>query len=378
MVRKKVYECIFESGGKSILVTNGAKTAAGLQNLLTAKRGNAGDPERKLFAVKQLHGVAAEKEKETHTIRYQTVYGDYFLPPKPMGQTPFLLQIQRAIAVRDIAVRSYRIWCPHDIQIRDGNESRIKQILFDLLMDYGVQEPTWEAFEKQMTERRDFPTYQVCIEPVSSITTCSVREWDNIIVPKLFPATCTIYQSQLNQICSILDQGGKKSFTGYADFSDERLMQLRWEDGKLTAWLVEPGGEILAEVHPEGHTRYISVCQDGWEYRTELVVKNDPNWDTFRKRAYEAYQCFWMMTHGHSIGELLIEIRRHTEDFDQNLGGAFASWEQDAGFGGAIWACYEEFLEAEYQDKDLMRQILSEESYKIWEQDPLAEKEERE
>ena len=76
MVRKKVYECFFESVGKSILVTNGSKTAAGLQNLLTSKRGNAGDPERKLFAEKQLHGVAAEKEKETHTIRDQTVNAD--------------------------------------------------------------------------------------------------------------------------------------------------------------------------------------------------------------------------------------------------------------------------------------------------------------
>ncbi len=46
--------------------------------------------------------------------------------------------------------------------------------------------------------------------------------------------------------------------------------------------------------------------------------------------------------------------------------GAFA----ESGFDGEQYACYDEFLDAEYQDDEYMRQLLSKEQY----QECLADK----
>ena len=66
--------------------------------------------------------------------------------------------------------------------------------------------------------------------------------------------------------------------------------------------------------------------------------------------AYEKYQLEWMMAHGYSIKDLFEAICQYAED----CAGEYAmepelieAWENDAGFGGAVWASYKEWKDAE-------------------------------
>lgn len=72
------------------------------------------------------------------------------------------------------------------------------------------------------------------------------------------------------------------------------------------------------------------------------------------KQAYEIYRLQWMMDHGFTIPDLIKNIESMIEE-DANESGArtslqslFQDWEFGIGFDGAIWPCYQEFLENEY------------------------------
>lgn len=83
--------------------------------------------------------------------------------------------------------------------------------------------------------------------------------------------------------------------------------------------------------------------------------------ETFRRECYRRYQLDWMMSHGHSVDDLGIAVLKGIGGgpVDENReADEFAIWEQDIGFGGEIWACYEEFLDAEYGDRDYMLRLL--------------------
>ena len=45
---------------------------------------------------------------------------------------------------------------------------------------------------------------------------------------------------------------------------------------------------------------------------------------------------------------------------------ALRSWEADCGFGGSVWACRDEFLGADYQDRDAMYGLLTAEMYEVY------------
>lgn len=80
------------------------------------------------------------------------------------------------------------------------------------------------------------------------------------------------------------------------------------------------------------------------------------------RKAYGRYQLDWMLSHGYSLADLFsyLDDMAHDED-KENLSPSeyFFSFE-DYGFaGGEIYACFDEFLENEYQNEDYMRCILS-------------------
>jgi len=68
---------------------------------------------------------------------------------------------------------------------------------------------------------------------------------------------------------------------------------------------------------------------------------------------YQKYKLQWMIDHDKSIDDLICEINAHREDCDpaDDLLEVFWSWEQDAGFGGEIWACYDEWKDCEGSDR---------------------------
>lgn len=79
--------------------------------------------------------------------------------------------------------------------------------------------------------------------------------------------------------------------------------------------------------------------------------------------AYEKYKLDWMQTHGKTISDLIQALSSAQEESGEDLLLAFDLWELDCGFDGEIWACYDEFLENEYQDEDYMKSLLTAEEW---------------
>lgn len=89
-----------------------------------------------------------------------------------------------------------------------------------------------------------------------------------------------------------------------------------------------------------------------------------------REIAYAKYQLDWMMEHGYSIVDLITALRQHQtedpEDFDQlsyPIDCLFEEWEEDSGFNGELWVCFDEFCDAEYEAAEYMSGLLTEEEF---------------
>lgn len=90
--------------------------------------------------------------------------------------------------------------------------------------------------------------------------------------------------------------------------------------------------------------------------------------NTIRKIAYQKYQLYWMMSHCHPIAELIEYLENYKKDCegDISLNSILNNWENEVGFNGSIWACYDEFLNNEYLDKDLMMILLDTFEYSMY------------
>ena len=71
---------------------------------------------------------------------------------------------------------------------------------------------------------------------------------------------------------------------------------------------------------------------------------------------YEKYQLQWLIDHNHSLTELIQELEDYinqefwlSSDPKINLSKAFKEWESDIGFKSEIYACEEEYYNAESQ-----------------------------
>lgn len=94
--------------------------------------------------------------------------------------------------------------------------------------------------------------------------------------------------------------------------------------------------------------------------------------DAFEHKCYEAYKINWMISHGITMGEMqerLIAISAENvqdglsvsskNDVRQLYGRAMTTLENDEGFGGSIWACFNEFMDTEFRDTEYMEMLLS-------------------
>lgn len=92
------------------------------------------------------------------------------------------------------------------------------------------------------------------------------------------------------------------------------------------------------------------------------------DFQNIRQTAYEKYQHDWMISH--HIDEKVMDqtIQEYVADIAEDE-VPFSEWLFERGFGGSIWACFNEFFGAEYQDKEYMKTLLTEEEYQMYETD---------
>lgn len=70
-----------------------------------------------------------------------------------------------------------------------------------------------------------------------------------------------------------------------------------------------------------------------------------------REKAHEFFKLWWMMTHGHTLKELMERLEEQREEEPETtLQSLFDDWEYGIGFGGEVWPCFEEFLGCEYRE----------------------------
>ena len=72
-------------------------------------------------------------------------------------------------------------------------------------------------------------------------------------------------------------------------------------------------------------------------------------------KLYRRYQLHWMMSQDYTLARLFRELQYAIADYegapcDLDLEAEF----ENAGFGGSIWVCFDEFMGSEFRDKEFM------------------------
>lgn len=231
-------------------------------------------------------------------------------------------------------------------------------------------------------------------------------ERDNKLYPDGDPVvvwrdTLTVTKHPI-QVCFVnLGEGYSGDFDP-SDPDDERLLRLdlkKWdsetetyEDSESVCTCMastteeevkQKALEALADLFYEDH-----IAPDG--HNTRLLIGkasyiSDDNIQEFidqsaqlrvRRVAYERFQLDWLATHGFSMrdvfksakewGQALLDDMLTPEDY------SFEAHIDEQGFGhGFSYPCYREFLGAEFCDEGLMKLLLDEEQFAVWEKDPF-------
>lgn len=84
--------------------------------------------------------------------------------------------------------------------------------------------------------------------------------------------------------------------------------------------------------------------------------------EKLQREAYRLYQLDWMAAHGYSAKDLAVAVLEWLErdDFEaiDDFPGCYDDWAEYGGFDSEIWACFNEFLDAEYRDEAYMSRLL--------------------
>ena len=95
--------------------------------------------------------------------------------------------------------------------------------------------------------------------------------------------------------------------------------------------------------------------------------------------AYEKYKLQWMIEHGYTLTDLIKELNLIQEESeDSSVFQLFDDWEFGYGFGSEIWACYDEFMENEFQNPYYMQQLLTSTEFGIYADEYLKWEEQNE
>jgi len=71
--------------------------------------------------------------------------------------------------------------------------------------------------------------------------------------------------------------------------------------------------------------------------------------EQFLRSQYDGFKLQWMIDHDYTLEDLIRELGIYVQESDDAMSvrTTFEQWELNAGFGGAIWPCYQEWLECE-------------------------------
>lgn len=79
-----------------------------------------------------------------------------------------------------------------------------------------------------------------------------------------------------------------------------------------------------------------------------------------KEKAYQLYKLDWLKSHGYTLDDVLKKvwtIINHI-DFDIEVEADLLDAFEEVGFNGEIYACFDEFIDNEYQDNQYMKCLL--------------------
>ena len=99
-------------------------------------------------------------------------------------------------------------------------------------------------------------------------------------------------------------------------------------------------------------------------------AENNMTEEQLQHKLYDIYQLDWMLYHGCSISDIIQGMENQPHDefvFEEedyggqqvDVAGIYNYWEQNSGFKGEIFSCFEEFCENEYLDASRMYELMN-------------------
>ena len=123
--------------------------------------------------------------------------------------------------------------------------------------------------------------------------------------------------------------------------------------------LAEKIGTKIQYVIGESEAELVSevVRTNGGKIENGFINRIMTDCGADKDKAHEMYKLWWMVEHGHTLTELMQELKE-VQYFDPDdtcqistpVDELFLQWEEEYGFGGELWPCLGEFLENEYQE----------------------------
>lgn len=77
--------------------------------------------------------------------------------------------------------------------------------------------------------------------------------------------------------------------------------------------------------------------------------------------AYELYKQDWIETHTTAtqrLNDIRIWAETEIENHDEDMACSYEECREEFGYDGELYACYDEFLDSEYLDKEYMYYLL--------------------
>jgi len=158
----------------------------------------------------------------------------------------------------------------------------------------------------------------------------------------------------------------KFPYPGHAYILDERIEtaeEMILEDKNLLAAIYAEFSNTNEEAYD-----YDTAMNMACEKKLEEWGKNHPDFlEQFKgidAIAYEKYKEAWVKERNYSP-EFLADIQEAYEEAVREFGSpsCLEEYIDEHGYGGECYVCFEEFLGAEYQDQEYMKELLTEEEY---------------
>ena len=82
--------------------------------------------------------------------------------------------------------------------------------------------------------------------------------------------------------------------------------------------------------------------------------------------AYLKYQLNWFSKNRISFEDVVNNVLEYMEE---NPGNSLEDWELESGYMGSLYVCKDEFLDAEYRNKEFMKELLTPSEYQEYLED---------